>query len=133
MDRGRVERLIPAVGVARSYERSWLRPDLTAGAALVALVIPAGMAYAEAAALPPVTGLYATIVPLLAYAVFGPSRVLVLGPDSSLAPMIAAAILPLALARSERARASGRMAAAIMGASEESGPSTRTRDGPKTA
>src|SRR5450830_1833596 len=115
MDRGRVDRLIPAVGVARSYERSWLRPDLTAGAALVALVIPAGMAYAEAAALPPVTGLYATIVPLLAYAVFGPSRVLVLGPDSSLAPMIAAAILPLALARSERAVALAGLLALLMG------------------
>src|SRR5665647_180274 len=115
MDRGRVDRLIPAVGVARSYERSWLRPDLTAGAALVALVIPAGMAYAEAAGLPPVTGLYATIVPLLAYAVFGPSRVLVLGPDSSLAPMIAAAILPLALARSERAVALAGLLALMMG------------------
>jgi len=115
MDRGRVDRLIPAVGVARSYERSWLRPDLTAGAALVALVIPAGMAYAEAAGLPPVTGLYATIVPLLAYAVFGPSRVLVLGPDSSLAPMIAAAILPLALARSERAVALAGLLALLMG------------------
>jgi len=115
MDRGRVDRLIPAVGVARSYERSWLRPDLTAGAALVALVIPAGMAYAEAAGLPPVTGLYATIVPLLAYAVFGPSRVLVLGPDSSLAPMIAAAILPLALARSECAVALAGLLALLMG------------------
>jgi high affinity sulfate transporter 1 len=115
MDRGRVDRLIPAVGVARSYERSWLRPDLTAGAALVALVIPAGMAYAEAAGLPPVTGLYATIVPLLAYAVFGPSRVLVLGPDSSLAPMIAAAILPLALASSERAVALAGLLALLMG------------------
>ena len=115
MDRGRVDRLIPAVGVVRSYERSWLRPDLTAGAALVALVIPAGMAYAEAAGLPPVTGLYATIVPLLAYAVFGPSRVLVLGPDSSLAPMIAAAILPLAVAGSERAVALAGLLALLMG------------------
>ncbi|PVU81459.1 sodium-independent anion transporter (plasmid) [Cellulomonas sp. WB94] len=115
MDRGRVERLVPAVGVARSYERSWLRPDVTAGAALVALVIPAGMAYAEAAGLPPVTGLYTTIVPLVAYAVFGPSRVLILGPDSSLAPMIAATILPLAVARSERAVALAGLLALMMG------------------
>ena len=80
----------------RDYERPWLKSDLAAGAALSAFLIPAGMAYAEAAGLPAVTGLYASIIPLLAYAVFGPSRVLIIGPDSSLAPMIAAAILPLA-------------------------------------
>ena len=115
MDRGWIDGFVPGVGVARKYERSWLRPDLTAGVALVALLIPAGMAYAEAAGLPPVTGLYATIVPLLAYAVFGPSRVLVLGPDSSLAPMIAAAVLPLALGDPERAVALAGMLAVIMG------------------
>lgn len=80
----------------RNYERRWLTSDLAAGAALSAFLIPAGMAYAEAAGLPAVTGLYASVVPLLAYAVFGPSRVLIVGPDSSLAPMIAAAVLPLA-------------------------------------
>ena len=80
----------------RGYERPWLKSDLAAGAALSAFLIPAGMAYAEAAGLPAVTGLYASIIPLLAYAVFGPSRVLIIGPDSSLAPMIAAAVLPLA-------------------------------------
>jgi high affinity sulfate transporter 1 len=73
------------------------------------------MAYAAAAGLPPVTGLYATIVPLLAYALFGPSRVLVLGPDSSLAPMIAAAVLPLALGSSQRAVALAGMLALMMG------------------
>lgn len=93
----RIDRLLPGAGVLARYERPWLRSDLAAGVALAALCIPAGMAYAEVAGLPPVTGLYATIVPLVAYAVFGPSRVLVLGPDSSLAPMIAAALLPLAL------------------------------------
>ncbi|RYV50095.1 SulP family inorganic anion transporter [Pengzhenrongella frigida] len=97
MERRRIDRALPGVATARTYERSWLRPDLVAGATLSALMIPAGMAYAEVAGLPPVTGLYASIVPLLAYALFGPSRVLVLGPDSSLAPMIAAAVLPLSL------------------------------------
>jgi len=115
MDRGRIDRAFPGVGVARRYERPWLRHDLTAGAVLVALLIPAGMGYAEAAGLPPVTGLYATIVPLFAYAVFGPSRVLVLGPDSSLAPMIAAAVLPLALGSSARAVALAGMLALLMG------------------
>ena len=88
--------LPPGLRMVRDYERPWLKSDLAAGAALSAFLIPAGMAYAEAAGLPAVTGLYASIIPLLAYAVFGPSRVLIIGPDSSLAPMIAAAILPLA-------------------------------------
>lgn len=86
----------PGLRMVRNYERPWLKSDLAAGAALSAFLIPAGMAYAEAAGLPAVTGLYASIIPLLAYAVFGPSRVLIIGPDSSLAPMIAAAVLPLA-------------------------------------
>jgi high affinity sulfate transporter 1 len=80
----------------RHYRRTWLLPDLSAGLVLTAVLIPVGMAYAEAAGVPAIYGLYATIVPLLAYALFGPSRILVLGPDSSLAPMIAIAILPLA-------------------------------------
>ena len=115
MDRGRVERLVPGVGAIRGYQRAGLGADLVAGLAGVALAIPAGMGYATAAGLPPVTGLYATIVPLLAYAVFGPSRVLVLGPDSSLAPMIAAAVLPLALGSADRAVALAGTLALLMG------------------
>ncbi|MFD3459620.1 SulP family inorganic anion transporter [Nocardia fluminea] len=87
---------LPGIATARGYRRAWLRADVTAGLVLTALLIPAGMGYAEAAGLPAYAGLYATIVPLLAYAVVGPSRILVLGPDSSLAPLIAAAVLPLA-------------------------------------
>ena len=113
--RGWIDELLPGVSVARRYERAWLRPDLTAGVALFALVIPAGMAYAEVAGLPPVTGLYATIVPLLVYGLVGPSRVLVLGPDSSLAPMIAAAVVPLALGSDERAVALAGLLAVLMG------------------
>ena len=79
----------------REYQRSWLASDLMAGLVLTALLVPVGMGYAQAAGLPPITGLYATIVPLVAYAAFGPSRVMVLGPDSSLAAVIAAVILPL--------------------------------------
>ena len=63
---------------------------------MTALLVPQGMAYAELAGLPPVTGVYATMLPLIAYAVFGPSRILVLGPDSAVAPVVAAAIVPLA-------------------------------------
>lgn len=98
-----IARRLPGVAVLRTYERAWLWPDVRAGIVVTALLIPAGMGYAVASGLPPQSGLYATIVPLLAYAVFGPSRVLVLGPDSALAPIIAASILPLALGSEARA------------------------------
>lgn len=111
-----IARWIPAVATVREYRRSWLWPDVRAGIVVTALLIPAGMGYAEVAGLPPVTGLYATIVPLLAYAVFGPSRVLVLGPDSSLAPIIAAAILPLALGDQARAVALAGLLGIMVGA-----------------
>ncbi|WP_420751577.1 SulP family inorganic anion transporter [Rhodococcus sp. O3] len=96
---------LPGVVTVRTYRREWLRPDVTAGLALIGLLIPAGMGYATAAGLPAYTGLYATIVPLLVYAIVGPSRVLVLGPDSALAPLIAAAVLPLAAASGDPQRA----------------------------
>ena len=89
----------------RSYPKAWLPRDVVAGLVLSALLVPQGMAYAELAGLPPITGLYTSILCLLGYAVFGPSRVLVLGPDSSLGPMIAATIVPLMLADGDPARA----------------------------
>ena len=96
-------RFIPGLRVARAYQRSWLAADAVAGVVLTAILIPVGMGYAQAAGLPAITGLYATIVPLLLYAVFGPSRILVIGPDSSLAAIIAATIAPLALGDQTRA------------------------------
>jgi len=90
-----VSRWIPGVDAARSYRRAWLRSDVVAGLVLAAILVPQGMAYAELAGLPAVTGLYTTIACLVGYAVFGPSRVLVLGPDSSVSPLILAAITPL--------------------------------------
>jgi high affinity sulfate transporter 1 len=96
---------VPGLALIRSYQRKWLPKDLVAGLVLSALLVPQGMAYAELAGLPPVTGLYTSILCLLGYAIFGPSRVLVLGPDSSLGPMIAATILPLMLANGDPARA----------------------------
>ncbi|MBP2211551.1 high affinity sulfate transporter 1 [Rhodococcus ruber] len=97
MSRRRALARLPGVETVRGYRRDWLRSDLVAGLVLTALLIPAGMGYAEAAGLPAYAGLYATIVPLLAYAIVGPSKILVLGPDSSLAPLIAAAVVPLAV------------------------------------
>ena len=88
-------RWMPAIHTIRTYERSWLWRDLVAGIALAVLLVPQGMAYAELAGLPPVTGLYTTVLAVAAYALFGPSRVLVVGPDSAIGLMIAAAVLPL--------------------------------------
>ncbi len=86
---------VPGVGAIASYRASWLRHDAVAAIVLTTLLVPQGMAYAELAGLPAITGLYTTILCLIGYAVFGPSRILVLGPDSSLGPMIAATILPI--------------------------------------
>jgi high affinity sulfate transporter 1 len=86
---------LPGVQTARSYQARWLRSDVVAGLVLAAILVPQGMAYAELAGLPPVTGLYTTIACLIGYALLGPSRVLVLGPDSSVSPLILAAVTPL--------------------------------------
>ncbi|MUU70610.1 SulP family inorganic anion transporter [Pseudarthrobacter sp. GA104] len=99
----------------RGYKTEWLRHDLVAGLALFAILVPAGMAYAQAAGLPPVTGLYATVVPLIVYAAVGPSRVLVLGPDSALAPMIVAALVPLAADNDQKSVALAGLLAILIG------------------
>ncbi|HRW19195.1 MAG TPA: sulfate permease [Dermatophilaceae bacterium] len=98
-------RWLPILHWLPRYDRSWLRSDVAAGLGLTALLVPQGMAYAQLAGLPPITGLYTSIMCLVAYAVFGPSRVLVLGPDSSLGPMIAASILPLVASGGDPGRA----------------------------
>jgi high affinity sulfate transporter 1 len=98
-------RVLPGLQAVRSYQRAWLAKDVVAGVVLTTLLVPQGMAYAELAGLPPITGLYTSILCLLGYAVFGPSRILVLGPDSSLGPMIAATILPLVAAKGDAGRA----------------------------
>ncbi|MDY7088702.1 MAG: sulfate permease [Actinomycetota bacterium] len=96
---------VPGVGAAAGYRVKWFPRDLVAGIVLTTLLMPQGMAYAELAGLPPITGLYTSILCLLAYAVFGPSRVLVLGPDSALGPMIAAVVVPMVVAGGDPAKA----------------------------
>lgn len=96
---------MPGIRVVRTYRPASLRFDLVAGIVLAAILVPQGMAYAELAGLPPVTGLYTTVACLVGYAVFGPSRVLVLGPDSSVSPLIFAAITPLLVAGDDPAKA----------------------------
>jgi high affinity sulfate transporter 1 len=113
---GALTRWLPGLAVAEAYQRRWLASDITAGLVLTAVLVPVGMGYAEAAGLPAITGLYATIIPLLVYALFGPSRILVLGPDSSLAAVIAATIAPLAAADPSRATELAAALALISGA-----------------
>ena len=109
-------RWLPGLHTFRSYQSSWLRHDIVAGLVTTTMLVPVGIAYAEASGLPGITGLYATIVPLIAYAVFGPSRILVLGPDSSLAAVILSVVLPLSAGDPERAIPIGGMMAIVSGA-----------------
>ncbi len=109
------QRWLPGVQLMRAYPREALRYDLMAGLVLTAMLVPVGIAYAEASGVPGIYGLYATIVPLLAYALFGPSRILVLGPDSALAALIAAVVLPLSAGDPQRAIALASAMAIVAG------------------
>ncbi len=93
-----LDRVVPGIAMLRTYRPALFGKDLVAGLVVTTLLVPQGMAYAELAGLPVITGLYTTVLALLGYALLGPSRVLVLGPDSSLGPMIAATVLPLVAA-----------------------------------
>jgi high affinity sulfate transporter 1 len=115
MDRTGWLRWVPGVRTLRHYETPWLRRDLLAGLVMTTMLVPVGIAYAEASGLPGINGLYATIVPLLAYALFGPSRILVLGPDSALAAVILAVVIPLSGGDPERALAAGGAMAVVSG------------------
>ncbi len=89
------QRWVPGLQTVREYRSEWLSSDIAAGLVLTTMLIPVGIAYAEASGVPGIYGLYATIFPMLAYALFGPSRIMVLGPDSALAAVIIAVVLPL--------------------------------------
>src|SRR3954452_22770464 len=106
---------LPGLQTLREYQAGWFARDLVAGLVLTAMLVPVGIAYALASGVPGIYGLYATIVPLLAYAVFGPSRLLVLGPDSSLAALILAVVLPLSAGDPMRAVALASMMAVVTG------------------
>jgi len=108
-------RWLPGLEILRQYQSSWLRQDLGAGIVMTTMLVPVGIAYAEASGVPGINGLYATIIPLLAYAIFGPSRILILGPDSALAPVILAVVLPLSAGDPQRAVAISGMMAIVSG------------------
>ena len=105
----------PGLDTLRRYQLSWLRYDVTAGLVMTTMLVPVGIAYAEASGVPGINGLYATIVPLLAYALFGPSRILILGPDSALAAVILAVVLPISGGDPERADAAAAAMAVVSG------------------
>jgi high affinity sulfate transporter 1 len=108
-------RWLPGLHTLRHYDSAWLRHDIVAGLVLTTMLVPVGIAYAVASGLPGINGLYATIIPLLTYALFGPSRILVLGPDSSLAAVILAVVLPLSGGDPMRAVALASMMAIVSG------------------
>ncbi|ACC74102.1 sulfate permease [Paraburkholderia phymatum] len=108
-------RWLPGLTLLKGYRASWLPNDLAAGLVLTTMLVPVGIAYAEASGVPGVYGLYATIIPLLAYALFGPSRILVLGPDSALAAPILAVVVAIAGRDPSRAVAVASMMAIVSG------------------
>src|SRR5262245_48964058 len=111
----RWKRWVPGLQILSEYQAAWLPHDLMAGLVLTTMLVPVGIAYAIASGVPGIYGLYATIVPLLAYALFGPSRILVLGPDSSLAAVILAVVFPLSGGDPMRAVALASMMAVVSG------------------
>jgi high affinity sulfate transporter 1 len=108
-------RWLPGIVTLREYQRAWLAHDVVAGTVLATMLVPVGIAYAVASGVPGINGLYATIIPLLAYALFGPSRILVLGPDSSLAAVILGVVAPLSGGDPARAVALAGMMAIVSG------------------
>src|SRR5260370_38852567 len=111
----RWKRWLPGLQILSEYQAAWFPRDVMAGLVLATMLVPVGIAYALASGVPGLYGLYATIVPLLAYAVFGPSRILVLGPDSALAGVILAVVLPLSAGDPQRAVVLARAMAIVSG------------------
>ncbi|MFR0690600.1 SulP family inorganic anion transporter [Enterobacterales bacterium AE_CKDN230030158-1A_HGKHYDSX7] len=109
------QRWLPGLVTLRGYQLHWLPKDLAAGLVLTTMLVPVGIAYAEASGVPGIYGLYATIIPLLAYALFGPSRILVLGPDSALAAPILAVVVQYAASDPQRAIAIASLMALVSG------------------
>ena len=110
-----LERTIPLVRDLKRYRFSSARIDVLAGVTVAALAVPASMAYAELAGLSPVVGLYALILPAAAYALFGSSKPLSVGPEGGVSALVAAAILPLAVAGSAHGAELAAMLALMVG------------------
>src|SRR5690349_5536182 len=115
MDRPSSTSLLPGLTTLRAYDRGWLRGDLLAGATVAAYLVPQVMAYAGLAGLPPVAGLWAAVPALALYALFGSSRQLSVGPESTTALMTATVIAPLAAGVPARYAALAAGLAALVG------------------
>src|ERR1700758_2340212 len=111
----RWKRWLPGLQILSEYQAAWFPRDVMAGLVLATMLVPVGIAYALASGVPGIYGLYATIVPLLAYAIFGPSRIIVLGPDSALAAVILGVVVPLAGGDPVRAATLAAMMALVSG------------------
>jgi sulfate permease, SulP family len=91
-----IARWLPGLATLKTYKASFLPHDVAAGLTLGAVLVPVGLAYGELAGLP-MAGLYGSMLPLLAYFLFGSSRQVVVGPDSAMAAIVAVAVVPLAM------------------------------------
>ena len=100
--RSRLTRLAPGLAALSRYDRRWLLKDLLAGISVAAIALPVGLAYAELAGVPAIIGIYSAIFPLFAYALFGSSRQLIVGPDAATCLLVAASLAPLAAGNPER-------------------------------
>src|SRR5258707_3592936 len=88
-------RCVPGLSLFRNYRGAWLLPDILAGISVCVVMIPSGIAYAGLMGLPPQHGLYAALVSLVAYAFFGSSRQVIVGPGIAISHLIASAIVPI--------------------------------------
>jgi high affinity sulfate transporter 1 len=95
-------RFTPGLAMLARYDRRWLAKDVLAGFSVAAIALPVGLAYAELAGVPPIIGIYSAIFPLFAYALFGSSRQLIVGPDAATCLLVAASLAPLAGGDPER-------------------------------
>jgi sulfate permease, SulP family len=111
-----LRRLVPVSERLGGYGGGALRRDLLAGVTVAALALPAAMAYGELAGLSAVAGLYALLLPTVAYTVLGSSRQLIVGPDGSIAALVAAAVVPLAAEDPRRAASLAALLALLVGA-----------------
>ena len=111
-----LQRLVPVIEHVPSYRSGTLRRDLLAGVTVAALAIPAALAYSEIAGLSPVIGLYALLLPAIAYTFFGSSRQLIVGPESALSAMVGTALIPLTADPDQRASLAALLALLVGGA-----------------
>lgn len=96
-----LQSMTPGLMNLLAYERSWLKPDIRAGLSVAAVALPVAIAYAELAGVSAIVGLYSCILPMIAYAIFGSSRQLIVGPDAATCAVIAAVVTPLAAGKTE--------------------------------